>query len=122
MNIFWLRKQISAISGPVDVEIEAPANGTLILKTTSRVQTRALLKITAFCVKQVTVSLHQSRNSCKGTIFAPELRRMSEDEILADLRGDGGPTSGASRRSGMVSAETLTYRSSRLIPLRSQRR
>ena len=89
MNVFWPRKQILAICGAVDIEIEAPAKGTLILKTTSRVQTRALLKVTTFCGKQVTVTFHQSRNSCKGTIFAPELRHMYDEEILADLKGDG---------------------------------
>lgn len=89
INVFWPQKQISAICGSCDVDIEALANGSLVLKTHSRAHTKALLKTTTFCDKQVTVSLHQSRNSCKGTIFAPELRHMTEDEILADLRGDG---------------------------------
>ena len=89
MNVFWPQKQISAICGTANVEIEAPANGTLILQTHSRAHTKALLKTTTFCGKQVTVSLHQSRNSCRGTVFAPELRHMTEEEILSDLRGDG---------------------------------
>ena len=89
INVFWPQKQISAICGTADVEIEAPANGTLVLKTHSRVHTKALLKATTFCGKEVTVSLHQGRNSCKGTIYAPELRHMTEEEILSDLRGDG---------------------------------
>ena len=90
INVFWPQKQISAICGSAaEVGIEAPANGTLILKTNSRVHTKALLKVTTFCGKKVTVSLHQGRNSTKGTVFAPELRHMSEDEILSDLRGDG---------------------------------
>ena len=90
LNVFWPQKQVSAICGPNNtVEIEAPANGTLVLKTTSRKDTKALLRTTIFCEKQVKVSLHHSRNSCKGTIYAPELRHMSEEEILADLRGDG---------------------------------
>ena len=89
MNVFWPKKQIHAICGPVDVEIEAPANGTLIIKTNGRKYTKALLNTTTFCGKQVTVSLHNARNTCKGTIFAPELRHMTEEEILSDLRGDG---------------------------------
>ena len=89
INVFWPQKQISAICGTADVEIEAPANGTLVLKTHSRVHTKALLKVTTFCGKKVTISLHQGRNTCKGTIFAPELRHMTEDEILSDLKGDG---------------------------------
>ena len=89
INVFWPQKQVDAICGPCDVDIEAPANGTLIIKTNSRKHTKALLKTTTFCGKKVTVSLHHARNSCKGTIFAPELRHMTEDEILAELRGDG---------------------------------
>ena len=89
INVFWPEKQIYAICGAVDVQIEAPANGTLIIKTSSRVQTKALLKTTVFCGKKVKISLHRGRNSCQGTVFAPELRFMTEDEILSDLRGDG---------------------------------
>ena len=90
INVFWPQKQIAAICGSAaEVGIEAPANGTLLLKTNSRVHTKALLKVTTFCGKKVTVSLHQGRNSSKGTIFAPELRHMTEEEILSDLRGDG---------------------------------
>ena len=40
-------------------------------------------------MKPVTVSLHESRNSSKGTIFAPELRFMSEEELLDEMRVDG---------------------------------
>ena len=89
LNVFWPQKQVSAICGPTQVDIEAPADGSLVIKTNNRKDTKALLKVTTFCNKQVTVSLHKGRNSCKGTIFAPELRHMSEDEILSDLRGDG---------------------------------
>ena len=77
MTVFWHRKQVSAILGPVDTEIEAPANGT-----------DPEDKLT-FCGSQVIVSLHQGRNSRKGTIFALELRHMSEENLLADLRGGG---------------------------------
>ena len=33
--------------------------------------------------------VYRSRNSCKDTIFAPELLHMYEDEVTSDLRGDG---------------------------------
>ena len=79
LNVFWKQKQASAICGTTQAEIEAPADGSLAIKTNSRKDTKALLKTTTFCNKQVTVSLHKGRNSCKGTIFAPELRHMSED-------------------------------------------
>ena len=48
-----------------------------------------LLKTTVFCGKTVKISLHRGRNSCQGTVFAPELRFMTKEEILSDLRGDG---------------------------------
>ena len=90
VNVFWPQKQVAAICGPLSsVDIEAPPNGTLIIKTYARKDTKALLKTTTFCGKSVKISLHQSRNTTKGTIFAPELRHMSEEDILADLRGDG---------------------------------
>ena len=90
INVFWPQKQIAAICGAdAQVEIEAPANGTLVIKTNSRKATKALLKTTNFCNKQVSVTLHTSRNTSKGTVFAPELRHMTEEEIQADLRGDG---------------------------------
>ena len=90
INVFWPQKQIAAICGAdAQVEIEAPANGTLVIKTNSRKATKALLKTTKFCNKQVSITLHTSRNTSKGTVFAPELRHMTEEEIHADLKGDG---------------------------------
>ena len=89
INVFWPTKYLRTICGGTGLEIETPANGSLIVKTQTRAQTKALLKCTSFCEKAVTVSLHPSRNTTKGTIFAPELRFMSEDEILDGLRVEG---------------------------------
>ena len=77
------------ICGTGLLDIETPANGTLIVKTQTRAQTKALLKCTRFCDKDVTVSLHHARNTTKGTIFAPEMRYMSEEDILDGLRPEG---------------------------------
>ena len=71
------------------MEIETPANGSLLVRTESRAQTKKLLACTTFCEKAVTVSLHPSRNGTKGTIFAPEMRFMSEEDILDGLRTEG---------------------------------
>ena len=89
INVFWPTKYLGMICGSETLKIETPANGTLIVKTETRAQTKALLKCTKFCEKEVSVSLHHARNSSKGTVFAPELRHMSEDEILAGLRPEG---------------------------------
>ena len=89
INIFWPAKYLHSICGGVEMEIETPANGSLIVRTQSRAQTKALLKIDSFCEKPVTVALHSSRNTTKGTIFAPEMRFMTEDEILDGLRYEG---------------------------------
>ena len=89
INVFWPQKQIAAICGAdAQVAIEAPGNGTLVIKTNSRKATKALLKTTKFCNKQVSITLHTSRNTSKGTVFAQELRHMTEEEIHADLKGD----------------------------------
>ena len=89
INVFWPTKYLRSICGAENLEIETPANGSLVVRTQNRAQTKALLKCTNFCEKPVTVSLHPSRNSTKGTIFAPEMRFMSEEEILHGLRVEG---------------------------------
>ena len=89
INVFWPTKYLRSICGAENLEIETPANGSLIVRTQSRSQTKALLKVTSFCEKPVTVSLHSSRNSTKGTIFAPEMRFMTEAEILDGLKCEG---------------------------------
>ena len=89
INVFWPTKYLRSICGAENLEIETPANGSLIVRTQNRAQTKALLKITSFCEKPVTVSIHPSRNSTKGTIFAPEMRFMSEAEILEGLKCEG---------------------------------
>ena len=86
LNVFWPAKQLYSICALENAHIEAPFNGTLIIKTQSRTQTKQLLKITEFCGKTVTVFLHPSRNSSQGTIWAPDLRHMSESELLTDLQ------------------------------------
>ena len=92
INVFWPDKQIRAICG-CKLEHETPADGTLVIKTTKASQTKLLLKTTIFCEKRVSVSLHKSRNSIKGTIFAPEIRFMPVQEILDGLREQGTPVS-----------------------------
>ena len=54
INVFWPEKQIYAICGAVDFKIEAPANGTLIIKTISRIQTKALLNIEIYLYLEMT--------------------------------------------------------------------
>ena len=90
MNVWGPPKQIEAICGPnVVLEMQALRDGSLLIKTKSSRQTKQLLKQTTFCLKPVTVTLHATRNSSKGTIFAPELKFMSEEELLEEMRGDG---------------------------------
>ena len=89
INVFWPSKYFRMICGAENLQIETPANGSLIVRTQTRAQTKTLLKCTSFCEKAVTVSLHPSRNSTKGTIFAPEMRFMSEEEIMEGLRCEG---------------------------------
>ena len=89
INVFWPTKYFRSICGAENLDIETPANGSLVVKTQTRAQTKKLLQCTSFCEKSVTVSLHPSRNSTKGTVFAPEMRFMSEDEILDGLKCEG---------------------------------
>ena len=90
VNVWAPPKQIQAICGPsVKLDIKALRDGSLMIKTETQHQTKLLLKQKTFCLKNVTVSLHKSLNQAKGTIFAPELRFMDEDELLEGMRGDG---------------------------------
>ena len=89
INVFWPSKYLRNICGAENLAIETPADGSLIVRTQTRTQTKALMKCTSFCEKAVTVSLHPSRNSTKGTIFAPEMRFMTEAEIMEGLRPEG---------------------------------
>lgn len=89
LNVFWPSKQLFAICGLENGQIQAPANGTLIVKTRSRLQTTKLLQTAEFCGKSVSVTLHQSRNYSQGIIWAPGLRHMSDADLLSDLRAKG---------------------------------
>ena len=89
INVWAPPKQIEAICGPnIKLNIKALRDGSLLIKTNSSRQSRLLLKQKTFCLKNVTVSLHQSLNQAKGTIFAPELKFMSEEELLNEMRGE----------------------------------
>ena len=74
INVFWPSKQLGAICGATNLQIETPANGSPIVKTDKRAQTKQLLQCTKFCEQEVTVSLHHARNTTQGTIFAPEMK------------------------------------------------
>ena len=92
MNVFGpiYISDLCTTCGTGNIDRESPANGSLTVKTQTRAQTKALLKCIRFCEKDVAVSLHHARNTTKGTIFnAPELRYMSNKELLDGLRLEG---------------------------------
>ena len=89
VNVWAPPKQIEAICGPnIKLNTKALRDGSLLIKTNSSRQTRLLLKQKTFCLKNVTVSLHQTLNQAKGTIFAPELKFMSEEELMEGMSGE----------------------------------
>ena len=66
INVFWPSKQLQCVCGTSKLSIECPSNGSMIVKTESSAQTKALLKITQFCSKPVTVSLHSVTGTRRG--------------------------------------------------------
>ena len=90
INVWAPSKQIEAICGQnIKLEMKALRDGSLLIKTASSRQTKLILKQTTFCTKKVSVSLHQSLNQSKGTIFAPELKFMSEEDLLEGMSDQG---------------------------------
>ena len=60
-------------------------NGDLLLKTKNEKQTAQLLKVTLFGEEQCEVEKDRKLNMSKGTIYAPDLIELSEDEIVGWL-------------------------------------
>ena len=60
-------------------------NGDLLLKTKNEKQTAQLLKVTLFGEEPCEVEKDRKLNMSKGTIYAPDLIELSEDEVVGWL-------------------------------------
>lgn len=86
---FWPHKQLQCFFGDIPFKCDAPPDGSFIVQTKNPSQTLKLLSLTKFCDQPVSIELDSRRNSSKGLIYAPELRDLSEEEILQGLSDEG---------------------------------
>ena len=63
--------------------------GDLLVEYTNKTQIENLLRLKTFHGLKVQVSLHASLNTCKGVVRCPDLKGVSEEEILEEMREQG---------------------------------
>ena len=61
-------------------------SGDLLLENANKKQIEGLLRLKKYHDLKVQVSLHSSLNTCKGIVRCPELKGVSEHEILEEMR------------------------------------
>ena len=85
----WVQQCIRGVLGQGPQGKVAKANflknGDLLLKTKNEKQTAQLLKVTLFGDEPCEVEKDSKLNMSKGTIYAPDLIGLSEDEIVGWL-------------------------------------
>ena len=59
------------------------------MEYTNKKQTESLLRLQKLHDLRVQVSLHSSLNTCKGVVRCPDLKGVSEQEILEQMRQQG---------------------------------
>ena len=59
------------------------------MEYTNKKQIETLLRLQKFHDLRVQVSLHGSLNTCKGVVRCPDLKGVSEQEILGEMREQG---------------------------------
>ena len=59
------------------------------MEYTNKKQTENLLRLKSFHNLKMQVSLHASLNTCKGVVRCPDLKGVSEEEILEEMREQG---------------------------------
>ena len=64
-------------------------SGDLLVEYTNKKQIENLLRLKSFHNLKVQVSLHASLNTCKGAVRCPDLKGVSEEEILEEMRQQG---------------------------------
>ena len=64
-------------------------SGDLLVEYTNKKQIENLLRLKSFHNLKVQVSLHASLNTCKGVVRCPDLKGVSEEEILEEMREQG---------------------------------
>ena len=88
LSPFVIEKVLIGMAGEPK-SIKKLRSGDLLVEYTNKKQIENLLRLKSFHNLKVQVSLHASLNTCKGVVRCPDLRGVSEEEILEEMREQG---------------------------------
>lgn len=82
---FFIRKAMDTITP--NVEISRTRDGNLLLKTVDRQQAEKLMKQKLFGGSiNIEITEHHTLNKSRGTIFCPDLKMHTDEEIVSELK------------------------------------
>lgn len=90
INPFVLRLAIENITGGPIKTARYCRSGSLLLETCNKIQTRRLLQAKSIIngTIPIEVTVAKNLNTCQGTILAPELAGLKDEELLNYLRSE----------------------------------
>ena len=88
LSPFVIEKVLDGMIG-TPKSIKKLRSGDLLVEYEKKKHIEKLLRLNKFHDLKVTVSLHGSLNSCKGVVRCPDLKGVSEQEILEEMREQG---------------------------------
>ena len=88
LSPFVIEKVLNGMAGEPK-GIKKLRSGDLLLEYTNKKQIENLLRLKSFHNLKVQVSLHASLNTCKGVVHCPDLKGVSKEEILEEMRDQG---------------------------------
>ena len=88
LSPFVIEKVLNGMAGEPR-SIKKLCSGDLLVEYTNKKQIETLLRLQKFHDLRVQVSLHGSLNTCKGVVRCPDLKGVSEQEILEEMREQG---------------------------------
>ena len=88
LSPFVIEKVLIGMAGEPG-SIKKHRSGDLLVEYTNKKQIENLLRLKTFHGLKVQVSLHASLNTCKGVVRCPDLKGVSEEEILEEMRKQG---------------------------------
>ena len=88
LSPFVIEKVLDGMIG-TPKSIKKLRSGDLLEENEKKKPIEKLVRLNKFHDPKVTVSLHGSLNSCKGIVRCPDLKGVSEQEILEEMREQG---------------------------------
>ena len=88
LSPFAVQKYVTALVS-TDATVKKLRSGSLLVEAHTKQQSENVMKIHHFGQIKVKVSPHNSLNSKKGVVRSPDLKDMSEEDILRELEDQG---------------------------------